>query len=273
VRAVDAARAAALEEARAKLSDAASRGRFEKALAYAELVYPVREDNVLLTDQLPTGLLRRTALEAGRRLTARGHLARATDAVLLTADELRGAVCEQRDARPLATQRRAEQAWVRAHPGPMAYGPPPGAMPDVRGLPTPARRINAALMWMMEEELGAPAPAVEGAVRGLGVSAGVYRGRVRVIRSADQLSALRPGEVLVCPITSSAWMMVFRRAGALVADAGSALSHTAIVAREFGLPTVVGTTNATQQLKDGDEVIVDGMAGTVERCTPSTSGS
>ena len=90
--------------------------------------------------------------------------------------------------------------------------------------------------------------------------------QVGQIRSADELHKLRAGEVLVCPTTSAAWMMVFRRAGALVTDAGSVLSHTAIVAREFALPAVVATANATSTLLDGEEVIVDGSRGVVTRC-------
>jgi pyruvate,water dikinase len=262
---VTSAQSDAVAEASAKLTDPAQRKRFDDALAFARRVYPLREDNVLLTDQLPTGLLRRVALEVGRRLIERGQLARMQDAVMLTADELRGAVESGCDMRPVVRQRKAEHAWVRGNPGPMLYGPPPGKMPDLRGLPEPARRINAALLFMMDEELSAPPPASGGVVRGLGVSPGVHRGRVRVVRSAEQLGRLERGEVLVCPITSAAWMLVFQRAGALVTDAGSVLSHTAIVAREFGLPAVVGTSNATQLLKDGDEVTVDGSRGTVER--------
>ena len=83
---------------------------------------------------------------------------------------------------------------------------------------------------------------------------------------ADELHKLRAGEVLVCPTTSAAWMMVFRRAAALVTDAGSVLSHTAIVAREFALPAVAATANATSTLMDGEEVIVDGSRGVVTRC-------
>jgi phosphohistidine swiveling domain-containing protein len=87
-----------------------------------------------------------------------------------------------------------------------------------------------------------------------------------VIRTADQLHTLRTGEVLVCPTTSAAWTMVFRRAGAVVADTGSMLSHTAIVAREFALPAVVAAANATSSLVDGEEVTVDGFRGEVTRC-------
>jgi pyruvate,water dikinase len=89
---------------------------------------------------------------------------------------------------------------------------------------------------------------------------------VRVITSADHVHSLRVGEVLVCPTTSAAWMMVFQRAGAVVADTGSVLSHTAIVAREFALPAVVAAAGATAKLTTGEEVIVDGTKGTVTRC-------
>ncbi len=259
------ARVALVEEARTQLTGAARR-RFDAALAYAERVYPLREDNVLLTDQLPMGLLRRVALEAGRRLVTLGLLGRAEEAVMLTADELREALRTRLDVRRIVSRRKAEHAWVRANPGPMTYGPEPGKAPDLRGLPAPARRINRALLWMMEHELTVPPKANGNSIAGLGVSSGVYRGRVRVIRTADQLHTLRAGEVLVCPTTSAAWMMVFRRAGAIVADTGSVLSHTAIVAREFALPAVVAAANATSSLVDGEEVEVDGTRGVVTRC-------
>ena len=261
---VSTARAALVEEARTRLTGTA-RQRFDAALAYAERVYPLREDNVLFTDQLPTGLLRRVALEAGRRLVSLGLLGRAEEAVMLAADELGEALRTRLDVRRIVSRRKAEHAWVRANPGPMAYGPAPGKAPDLRGLPAPARRINRALLWMMEHELTAPPEATGNAIVGIGVSSGVYRGRVRVIRTADQLHTLRPGEVLVCPTTSAAWTIVFRRAGAIVADTGSVLSHTAIVAREFALPAVVAAANATSGLMDGEEVTVDGSRGVVER--------
>jgi phosphohistidine swiveling domain-containing protein len=258
------ARRALVAEARAQLRGPA-RERFDAALAYAERVYPLREDNVLFTDQLPVGLLRRVALETGRRLVNRGLLNRADDAVMLSVDEIKDALGTRRDVRPVVLRRKAEHAWVRANPGPMTYGPPPGKSPDLRGLPEPARRINKALLWAMEHELGAPPQAVGDAISGIGVSPGIYRGRVRVIRTPDRLHTLRAGEVLVCPTTQAAWMMVFRRAGAIIADTGSVLSHTAIVAREFGLPAVVAAANATTRLVDGEQVIVDGTSGVVRR--------
>ena len=109
------ARVALVEEARAQLTGPA-RQRFDAALAYAERVYPLREDNVLLTNQLPTGLFRRVALEAGRRLVSLGRLGRAEDAVMLTADELREALRTRADVRRLVSRRRAEHAWVQRTP-------------------------------------------------------------------------------------------------------------------------------------------------------------
>jgi pyruvate,water dikinase len=138
-------------------------------------------------------------------------------------------------------------------------------MPDLRGLPTSGRRVNAAMLFLLAEELTKPPSQSEGIVRGIAASGGIYRGRVRVITSVEQLHRLRTGEVLVCPSTCAAWMMVFHRAGALVTDYGSVLTHTSIVAREHRLPAVVGTHSGTTALVDGEEVIVDGTLGTVTR--------
>ncbi len=188
---------------------------------------------------------------------------------MLTADELREAVTGSADGsglRNTVARRKAEHAWVRANPGPAFYGAKPGPLPDLRGLPSAARRLNGALLWDLAQEFNAPKPTTADTLGGIAASPGTYRGRVRVIRAPERLATLRAGEVLVCPETSSAWMMVFRRAGALVTDHGSTLSHSAIVAREFALPAVVATKNATSALRDGDEVIVDGSRGTVTRC-------
>ena len=254
--------------ARERIKDPASRARFDAALAYAERAYPLREANVILTEQLPVGLLRRAGLEIGRRLVARGQLEAVGDVFMLTARELREALLrpDPAELRGTVARRKAELSWVRAPPGPAVYGPAPGKSPDLRGLPEPARRLNGALLWQLDQEWSTVTTTEANVIGGIAASAGVYRGRVRVIRSVDCLAKLLPGEVLVCPATSSAWMMVFQRAGALVADHGSTLSHTAIVAREHGLPAVVATGTATSRLKDGEEVIVDGNLGTVRRC-------
>lgn len=251
-------RAQAVAEARGRLSGAALE-RFNRTLAVAEVVYPQREDNVFYTDNLPAGLVRLVGLEMGRRLVAQGRLVRATDMAMLSVDEMRS----DRDLKALVVQRRAELAWVRAHPGPLFYGPRPGQAPDLRGLPEASRRLNSALIWAMEEEITPAAPVEGDVLGGLAASPGVVTGRVRVIRSAAAIEDLRPGEILVCPITTPAWTLVFSRAAALVTDGGSILSHAAIVAREHGLPAVVATGSATRRLRDGQIVTVDGTRGIV----------
>jgi pyruvate,water dikinase len=84
-----------------------------------------------------------------------------------------------------------------------------------------------------------------------------------VVGGPSGFGRLRDGEVLVCPYTNPAWTPLFRRAVAVVVDAGGAGSHAAIVAREYGIPAVMGTGTATTVLTDGDLVTVDGNAGLV----------
>ena len=104
----------------------------------------------------------------------------------------------------------------------------------------------------------------QASVRGFPGSAGIVEGRVRVLLDADQGAELQVGEVLVTTVTNVGWTPLFPRAAAVITDVGAPLSHAAIVARELGIPAVVGCGNATMLLKTGDLVRVDGTAGTVE---------
>jgi len=260
-------RRAALAEAHEALTGA-DRARFDAALAFAEPGYTVRDDNVVYTEHLPTGLIRRASLEIGRRLVKRGVLRHAGDIGYLERLEIAGALAGTHTGERLVDRvdrRRAEEAWVRTHPGPPMHGPAPVGDLDLRGLPPACKRMMTAAMWAMQEELGpAQAPTGDG-VRGMPVSPGRYTGPVRVIRTEAELAQLEPGEVLVCPTTHSSWTVAFSKVGALVTDGGSILSHPAIIAREHAIPAVMGTTTATATLRTGDLVTVDGNTGRVER--------
>lgn len=96
----------------------------------------------------------------------------------------------------------------------------------------------------------------------IAASPGRYRGTVRVLKGERDFAKLRAGDVLVC--TSPVWSVVFPNVGALVTDTGGILSHPAIIAREYRVPAVVATGNATELLRDDQLVTVDGSAGTVE---------
>jgi pyruvate,water dikinase len=98
---------------------------------------------------------------------------------------------------------------------------------------------------------------------GLGASPGVVAGRVRILTAPDQDAEFQDGEVLVAPMTAPDWVPTMRRAAALVTDAGGMTCHAAIVSRELGVPGVVGTRKATQALRTGELVTVDGSSGTV----------
>jgi pyruvate,water dikinase len=95
-------------------------------------------------------------------------------------------------------------------------------------------------------------------------SPGRATGPVRIVRGPAEFDRLLPGEILVAPTTSPAWTPLFTRAAAVVTDGGSVTAHASLVAREYGLPAVVAAEGATERLRDGMIVTVDGSAGTVE---------
>jgi pyruvate,water dikinase len=141
------------------------------------------------------------------------------------------------------------------------WTPPPalGTMPEAANDP-----ITVMLWGITPERLQEWARTDgDGELRGSAAAQGVAEGPARVIKSVDQLSEVRDGEVLVCGSTSPAWAPIFSRIIATVTDIGGVMSHTAIVCREYGLPAVVGTGRATERIRTGDLVRVDGTAGTV----------
>ena len=103
----------------------------------------------------------------------------------------------------------------------------------------------------------------EGALVGLGVSPGSVTAVARVVTSPSEMDRVGQGEILVAHATTPAWTPLFARISALVTDMGGALAHGSIVAREYGIPAVMGTGSATQRIVDGQTITVDGVAGRV----------
>jgi rifampicin phosphotransferase len=241
------------------------RTRFDRALARAAAAYPVREDNEYFTASAPLALLRRAALELGRRLADRGQIVLPDDVFHLVPDEARTALRDGLACQGIVTRAIGERAWVLAHPGPASYGNEPGPPPPLSSLPAEARLMNEAFLWTVDRILapGQAGPAGEATINGIAASPGNYTGPVRVIHDESEFDRLRAGDVLVCPITSPVWSVLFPSIGALVTDTGGTLSHPAIIAREYSIPAVVNTGHGTSVLQDGQIVTVDGMAGTV----------
>jgi phosphoenolpyruvate synthase/pyruvate phosphate dikinase len=100
-------------------------------------------------------------------------------------------------------------------------------------------------------------------LKGTGASAGVVRGPARVALGTDDFARILPGDIIVCPSSNPSWVPVFTIAGGLVTNTGGILSHAALVAREFGLPAVVGVPDATTKIREGQTIEIDGTSGIV----------
>jgi rifampicin phosphotransferase len=274
VTALEQTRAAGISRARTAAEHAGDLPRFERALNRAERAYPVREDSEFYTVSAPLGLIRYAGIELGRRLAARGQLDEPEDVFWLRWPEARQALGDGRSLVDLVGRRRGERAWVQAHPGPPSYGTDPGPPPPFSLLPAEARFVAEAMQQIMVDRILAPEDSQReqpnaNQITGIAAAPGRYSGPVRVIMDETQFDKIRPGDVLVCPITSPVWSVLFPSVGALVTDTGGILSHAAIIAREYRLPAVVGTGNATALLHDGQTVTVDGERGTVDVTQPA----
>jgi pyruvate,water dikinase len=259
-------REGAAANARSRLTAREDRARFDRALSRAVAAYPVREDNEYFTVSAPLGLTRRAALELGHRLVDRGQIDVRDDVFYLQVGEARAALRDGGPRQGVVTQAKGGRAWVLSHPGPASYGKDPGPPPSFASLPAEARLANKGFLWAVEHVFGpngCDGAAADGELTGIPASPGRYTGAARLIRNEAEFDRLRAGDVLVCPVTSPVWSVLFPSVGALVTDTGGMLSHPAIIAREYGIPAVVATGSGTSALHDGELVTVDGTAGIV----------
>ena len=244
---------------------AAHHAAFDEILGEARLMYRLRDERGVFSDIWASGLMRRAALAAGRRLAAAGRIADPEHIVDATGEEMAALV--DGSGGPTADElarRFAERTARTGLEGPAALGDPPMPPPDLAGLPPAEGRLMMAMMAAMGALFGSSeAEHEENRLRGLAASGGVYEGTARLIHGPDEFDRIQQGDVLVTRSTSEAFNILLPLLGAIVTDAGGLLSHSAIVSREYGIPGVVGTRNATQLITDGARVRVDGDAGEV----------
>jgi pyruvate,water dikinase len=216
---------------------------FLKALTNARCLIQMREDtHFYATLALP--LVRHVALELGRRLEQVGALTESADVFHLRLEELEALGTEAwPPSKETLTQIHALVARRRAKRESLAKTP----MVDTRLLAVKSRA------QMGDDVLLSGTPG----------SPGLASGPARIVRDSSEFGKLQTGDVLIAPVTNPAWTPLFLRAAAVVVDAGGAASHAAIVAREYGIPAVMGTVNGTQQLTDGQWIQVDGSSGLV----------
>ncbi|MDR1767994.1 MAG: phosphoenolpyruvate synthase [Propionibacteriaceae bacterium] len=212
-----------------------------RTLKWAQEMVPVRE-TALAAIGLAWPVMRRRLAEVGRRLVEAGTLLDADDVYWLRRDE----IAEDADAglRTLIDDRKA--IWRgQARLTPPPYLPRSGAMRAWDSfMPSRQNRDDARRL------------------NGNG-SGGVVTGRARVVNGPDEFADFEPGEILVAPITTPAFTPLFAVAAGVVTDVGGVLSHGSIVAREYGIPAVLGAGQATRRIKTGDEITVDGVRGAV----------
>ena len=224
-------------------------------------------------DGWATGLARRALLEVGRRLHARGLLLDPGHAVDLELGELSALLRGQPGPSP--AEAAAHHEWRTTHTSedaPPFLNAMPAPPPPADLLPAGARRgaraVDAALVNLFGSS---DATNTDTVLHGLSVNAGTYEGTARVIASSADFGRIRQGDVLVTRNTSPYFNVVLPLLGAIVTDRGGQLSHAAIVAREYGIPGVVGTREATTVISDGDRVRVDGATGEVHLLVPAGS--
>ncbi|HEY2916484.1 MAG TPA: PEP-utilizing enzyme [Candidatus Limnocylindrales bacterium] len=234
------------DRARSRLADRPDDlARFEAVLALGRRIGPLTEVHNYWIDRASQAETRRLALRVGSRLQREGVLERADDVLYLHQDEIGPLLRAPSDQRSLIAARRADHDRHRQLRPPAVIGKP---LPE-----RPPDRFEGVKQVSDEADV----------LRGTGASAGSVRGPARIVLTSNEFDRIQPGDIIVCPSSNPSWVPVFTIAAGLVTNTGGVLSHAAVVAREFGLPAVVGVSGATGTIVDGREVEIDGTAGTV----------
>ena len=258
-------------EYRALLATEEDRGAFDQMLGLCRLVFPYVEDHKFYCEHWFTTRFFQKIRAFGELLVRKDVLADPDDVFYLQHYEIDEALADVMLAwasggpplgaahlRPIIAERKRMLDVLKTWSPPPALGPVPEALND------PA----VQMLWGITQDTIESWYSQSGAedereVRGYGASSGIVEGTARVLRDVNEIGTIRDGEILVCPVTAPSWGPVFGKIKAAVSDIGGTMSHAAIVAREYGMPAVVGTGQATKRIKTGQRVRVDGDRGVV----------
>jgi len=220
--------------------------RFDAALARAQDIGHLSETHNYWMDRMAQARIRTLSTRVGARLARAGVIEKADDVFFLQVEEVAELVERPDDRRELVAERR------KVHSRNLGLRPPAtlGRAPVDSGFRS---RFDQAREIADEVDH----------LKGIGASAGIVRGPARIVLREDDFATVSPGDIVVSPSASPSWVSIFPVAGGLVTNTGGALSHAAVVAREFGLPAVVGAAGATTLIPAGRELEIDGTAGTV----------
>jgi pyruvate,water dikinase len=241
------------------------RGQFDELLGEARLMYRIRDERGVYSDIWASGLMRRAALAAGRRLSRAGRIEEPEHIVDASLAEMQALLAGEPE--PTSAELAQRYDWRTTHDAkdaPKVLGDAPPPRPDRSGLPPAAARVMRAMALTAGQiHTHSKEEHTEQVIRGLAASDGVYEGPVRRVAGPAEFDRIVRGDVLLTETTSEAFNILLPLLGAIITDAGGLLSHPAIVAREYGIPGVVGTRDATSRIPDGSRVRVDGAAGAV----------
>ena len=246
--------------ARVKVAaDPEKAAEFEKRFEAASYNLPLTEDHAFWIDQSGIAVFRRFVMEIGGRLAAKGSIAIADDVHYLFPDEMKDAVSNGTNYEPAVAERRADMVeWAKVRVPPILGTPPPP--------PGPGEKTDPFIEAVVVRLLGITPPSDNtdpNLITGVAGSGGIITGTARVVKSLNEASDVDDGDIIVCEMTLPPWVPLFSIASAFVTDTGGVLSHCAIVAREMGLPAVVGTQIGSMVIKTGQTITVDGNLGTV----------
>ncbi|MEI9965996.1 MAG: PEP-utilizing enzyme [Caulobacteraceae bacterium] len=260
-----------IEDYRDLLDTDEERAAYDQMIELAHRVFPYVEGHKFYCEHWYTNLFFNKIREFGGLLAEFGFFPDAEDVFHLTHYEVEAAIIDLMTSwsngspprgpkhwPPLVAERKAAIAeWARRDTPP-ALGPVPDVIDD------PA----IVMLWgITRESLDAWLSDGEGAdpnvIKGFAASSGIAEGPARVVKSVEEIGRLQQGDILVCQVTNPTWAPIFQKIAAAVSDIGGSMSHAAIVAREYGLPAVVGTGTATSRIRDGQRIRVDGARGIV----------
>lgn len=234
-----------VEHARAALSASPDElARFDAVLALARAIGPLSERHNYWIDRAALAHLRRFVVRVGTRLVRDAVISNPLDVFYLRRAEVGELLRGPRSQQEVVERRRIEHA--------------------ADALIRPASKVGGS----PERTIGEPASRMgldgdDHGLRGTGASPGVARGRARVILDVEGFARVRRGDIIVCHASNASFVPILSIAAGLIATAGGILSHGAVVAREFGVPAVVGVADATTRIADGQELEIDGTTGTI----------
>lgn len=231
------------------IEDPGLRTEFDRYYQWTLNSANIKDDHHFYIDAMLDAKARIFLLKIGELLAENGVIQDREDLWFLYDDEV-----EQALLHPVSLQEKAEKRRQIFHEYELAQAPAYLGTPTKEQLKAAEEIVGAVI----EDEKN-----TENHIFGIAASSGIATGPVKIIRDANEFSQFAPGDVLVCKMTTPLWTSLFQDAKAIITDTGGILSHAAIIAREYGIPAVLGTRTATERLRDGDIITVDGSSGKI----------